>query len=83
MLFGPSPVLRRSFRLFFPPFPDRLTPYRLFTVYASLPYVEYVGFNEAVRIPPEETSSAISETTWGFIKHRELDLSRKAFHAKD
>ena len=83
MLFEHAPERRRYFRLFFPPFPDRLTPYRLFTFYASLPYVEYVGFIEAVRIPPEERPSAISETTWGFIKHRELDLSRKAFHAKD
>ena len=81
MLFEHTPELRRYFKLFFPPFPDRLTPYRLFTFYASLPYVEYVGFVEAVRIPPEERPSAISETTWGFIKHRAL--SRKAFHAKD
>ena len=83
MLFEHAPELRRYFKLFFSPFPDRLTPYRLFTFYASLPYVEYVEFIEAVRIPPEERPSAISETTWGFIKHRELDLSRKAFHAKD
>ncbi len=81
MLFEHTPELRRYFKLFFPSFPDRLTPYRLFTFYASLPYVEYVGFVEAVRIPPEERPSAISETTWGFIKHR--GFSRNAFRSKD
>ena len=82
-LYEHTPEIRRYFNLFFPPFPDRLTPYRLFTFYASLPYVEYVTFLEIAHIPPEERPSAISETTWGFIKHRELDLNSKTFHAKD
>ncbi len=61
----------RYFILVFPPFQDRLTAYRLNVFYASLPYVEDVEFIDLLK-------TTISETTWGFIKHRELDLSRKA-----
>ena len=60
--------------LVFSPFPDRLTAYRLYVLYASLPYVKHVSFNELLR-------TAISETTWGFIKHR--GFSRNAFRSKD
>ena len=76
-------VESQYFHLVFPLFPDRLTAYRLYFLYSSLPYVEYVLFNEIMQTGREEMPSAISETTWGFIKHRGLDLSRKVFHAKD
>lgn len=72
-LSGATDFGRRLFVLIFPPFPDRLTAYRLYYFYvALLPYVENVSFSEIASTLTEETSSAISETTWGFIKHRGL-----------
>ena len=79
-LFKYTPELR-AFSLFFPPFPDRLTAYKLYVEHASLFYVDYVVFNEIARTLEEEMPSAISETTWGFIKHR--GFSRNAFRSKD
>ena len=73
-LSGATDFGRRFFVLIFPPFPDRLTAYRLYYFYvALLPYVD-VSFSEIASIPAEEMPSAISETTWGFIKHRGLKL---------
>ena len=82
-LSGATDFGRRRFLLFFPDATDKCAMYELFTFYSSLPYIGYVAFNGLVPTTGAEIPSAISETTWGFIKHHQLDLSRKVFHVKD
>ena len=63
---------RRLFLLIFPDFTDKCAMYELFMFYSSLPYVENVAFNSLMPTLGEEMPSAISETTWGFIKHHDF-----------
>lgn len=69
---------RRLFLLIFPDFTDKCAMYELFLFYSSLSYVDNVSFNEILSTTGEEMPSAISETTWGFIKHH--GFSRQVFH---